>query len=198
MKKFLTVTVMLLIIQTFNLYSQNKIKLPREAAVLLNKNSEIIFSAAEDLNDDGNKEYLVAIQLDEKDAEYTMENDRKLLILTKTENGFRVHSSNKKIMLCSECGGVMGDPFAGIAFGKKWFEVSHLGGSREKWGTSYKFAYSRKYDKWQLVEVNSEFFDALDPDSEENTSEKYTPPADFGMINFEDFDPNNFLGKGVQ
>jgi hypothetical protein len=195
-KIFILATIVMLL--SLNAHSDGKQKLPDEVSMLLNNDSRILFSAIVDLNGDKNDEYLIAIQLNEDDKEYEQDNDRILFIITRDKNHFKIHSFNKKILLCSACGGQMGDPFNGITTGKKWFAVNHFGGSREKWSQKYKFGYSRKYDKWQLIEANEELIDSLNPESSDNVSKKYFPPKDYGLINFEDFDPNTYLGQGLK
>ena len=54
--------------------------------------------------------------------------------------------------------------------------------------------YSRKDKAWQLVRVEEENFNANDPDK--GTTKVFTPPKDFGKIDFRDFDPEDFKGKG--
>ena len=70
-------------------------------------------------------------------------NQRPLLILVsdKDKNLTEV-KRNETIVLCSQCGGIFGDPFNGVEVGKETFTVSHYGGSAWRWSNSYKFNYS--------------------------------------------------------
>jgi hypothetical protein len=85
--------------------------------------------------------------------------------------------------------------FAGVSIRGSSFTVNNYGGSNDRWSYSYTFAYSRRDSTWQLVRVEDESFHALDP---KHTTKRrvYTPPKNFGLINFADFDPDNFMGKG--
>jgi hypothetical protein len=171
-------------------------QLPESVLLLLNKDSKVIAHAAADINGDTFDDYIVAIGLDPNDAEWKEVQDRKLFIIVRQGENYAVHSTSNLVLLCSTCGGTFGDPFSGIQTGNKWFAISHYGGSRGKWAFGYKFGYSKKYDKWQLIEVNEESFDSFNPEKSERAT--YKPPKDFGMINFEDFDPFDYRGKGVK
>jgi len=103
---------------------------------------------------------------------------------------------NDRIIYCSTCGGMMGDPFVGITAGRKTFTVEHYGGSAWRWSNSYKFNYSRIDNAWQLVEVREESFHVSDQEGGE--SRTYTPPKDFGKIDIADFDPDNWMKKSVK
>lgn len=171
-------------------------QLPEPVMLLLNKDSKVIAHAVADINGDSVDEYIVATGLDPNDSEWKEDRDRKLFIIIKKGESYVVHSTNSLVVLCSSCGGAFGDPFSGIETGTKWFRISHYGGSRIRWGRSYKFGYSRKYDQWQLIEANEGSHDSFDETKSEDAT--FKPPKDFGMINFEDFDPFDYLGKGIK
>lgn len=98
--------------------------------------------------------------------------------------------------MSSELEGAQGHPFIGITFEMNKFSIFHGGGGRDKWSKTYQFGYSKKYNKWQLILVKDY---CVDTHTMETTSDKkYTPPKDFGMINFEDFDPEKFLNEGIK
>src|SRR5207247_155192 len=94
---------------------------------------------------------------------------------------------NEKVVLCSQCGGVMGDPFQGVTVGPKTFSVSHYGGSAWRWSNEYKFNYSMRDKTWQLVRGEDSSFHASDPKNEKTNV--YIPPRDYGKIDIADFDP---------
>ena len=88
----------------------------------------------------------------------------------------------------------MGDPFVGIEASAGTFTVMHYGGSSWRWSSNVRFNYSRKDKAWQLVRVETSSFHTADPDKEK--VEVATPPKDFGKIDFADFDPEDWKGKG--
>jgi hypothetical protein len=149
-----------------------------------------------DVNGDSTDDYVVAVQLDrDPQNDASDENDRELVVITKKGETCAIAAKSKKVMLCSTCGGVMGDPFESIQAGKKWFSVSHSGGSRERWTTIVKVGYSRRDKNWQLIEVRNYSTDTMD-ESDSGKTTVHKPPKDFGLITFESFDPEDYLGKG--
>jgi hypothetical protein len=93
--------------------------------------------------------------------------------------------------MCSECGGMMGDPFAGVTVRTNTFTVNHYGGSAWRWTADYKFNYSRIDKTWQLVRIEKTNFHAAD---QKKTLERnvMTPPKDFGKVDIADFDPSAY------
>ena len=63
-----------------------------------------------------------------------------------------------------------------------------------KLSLAYTFNYSRRDKTWELTRVEEGSFNALEPNKEKNSV--YTPPKSFGLINFADFNPEKFKGKG--
>jgi hypothetical protein len=149
-----------------------------------------------DVNGDSTADYVVAVQLDrdpENDA--VDDNDRELVVITKKGGTYAIAAESQKTMLCSRCGGVMGDPFEAIDAGRKWFSVYHSGGSRNRWSSMFKFGYSRRDKNWQLIEVQNSSLDTYD-ESDSGTTTIHKPPKDYGLITFEEFNPDDYLGKG--
>ena len=170
-------------------------QLPPEIIPFVESGTLPIALETADLNGDGRPDYLLVLQSFDQDSEVANESVRPLLIVIREVDGtLRLSERNPDVVFCAACGGVMGDPFQGVAASAKSFEVSHYGGSRERWGVDYKFNYSKRDKTWQLVRVKEFSFDALDPGTQKNTT--YTPPKDFGKIDFGDFDPDNWKGQG--
>lgn len=67
--------------------------------------------------------------------------DRPLIVLFKTETGYEFASSSKKAVLCEGCGGVFGDPFAGLAIKKGILYINHYGGNSRRWTIEQKFRF---------------------------------------------------------
>jgi hypothetical protein len=171
---------------------------PKELRSFVAKASKAIWYSQADLDRDGKQDYLLVLQRDRPpgSGEYELQDrQRPLLVLVRGADG-ALHEAarNELVVLCSNCGGVMGDPFQGVEAGPGTFTVSHYGGSADRWGTSVKFNYSRKDKAWQLVRVEEENFSAFDPDK--GTTRVFTPPKDFGKIDFTTFDPETFKGVG--
>ena len=59
---------------------------------------------------------------------------RHLLIIQGEKDGtFKIVANNDSIVLCFGCGGVFGDPYAGITVKDNYFSIEHYGGSAWRW-----------------------------------------------------------------
>ena len=105
-----------------------------------------------------------------------------------------IFARNHQVAFCAGCGGIIGDPFEGIEAKTGSFTVTNSGGSRDRWSYSYQFNYSKKDKAWQLVKVTETEVDTLKPKRAKTTI--LTPPKHYGKIDFVDFDPDDFKGKG--
>jgi hypothetical protein len=171
--------------------------LPAEVRGFVDPGTRPIALEKGDLNGDGRQDFVLVLERQKAQAsdEDIEEDQRPLLLLVRQADGkLKEAKRNSKLVYCSSCGGMMGDPFQGVEVGSKSFTVSHYGGSAWRWAVDYKFAYSRKDDTWQLVRVEESNFHASDPDNGEN--KVYTPPRDFGKIDIADFDPEKWKGQG--
>jgi hypothetical protein len=176
----------------------DEVKVPDEVKPFVEKGKVAIALESGDLNADGRKDLvLVTGEPIAEDAKWEEgAGERSVLILVREPGGsLKLAARNDNVVLCRNCGGVFGDPFAGVDVRGTRFTINNYGGSNDRWSYSYTFAYSPRDRTWQLVRVVDESFHALDP---KNTTRRrtYTPPRSFGLINFADFDPDNYLGKG--
>lgn len=172
--------------------AQEPVKLPAELKPFVPAGYDPLSLDSADLDFDGVKDYVLVLQ---KKGDVD-EGSRPLLIITRAPDGsLKQRARNDKLVYCASCGGVMGDPFQGVEAGPGRFAVTHYGGSAWRWANAFRFAYSRRDATWQLVRVEEESFNSLDPDK---TLKKrlYIPPRDFGKIDIGDFDPNKFQGVG--
>jgi hypothetical protein len=196
--KWLFVTALSLI-PVYAAAQNDAVKIPEEVKPFVEKGMIPIALEASDLNADGRKDFLLVLSpIVPEGSTYDEAGDgaRPLLILIRDANGaLSVAARNDMVVLCKNCGGVFGDPFAGIDVRGTRFTVNNYGGSNDRWSYSYTFDYSRRDRTWQLVRVEESSFQALDPKRTERTH-IYTPPRDFGLINFADFDPDNYRKKG--
>lgn len=172
---------------------------PAALTRLPGKGQRLLAYAQADLNRDGIPDYVVVVEANPPDP--SGEPDRTLLIALGQggnapggQHELKVVKRSPRVVLCSSCGGTMGDPFASLEAGPGQFSVSHYGGSSWRWSNTFRFAYSRRDDTWQLVEVKESSFHASQPDKEK--TRLYKPPKDFGKIDIADFDPEHFKGVG--
>ena len=183
-------------IRTFG--QKDEVSVPDEVRPFIEKGKIAIALEKGDLNADGRPDMiLVTSEIVPENAEWEEgAGERSVIILVReSDRSLRMAARNDIIVYCRNCGGVFGDPFAGVEVKGSSFTVNNYGGSNDRWSYSYTFAYSRRDKTWQLVRVVDESFHTLDP---KNTMKRrvYTPPKNFGLINFADFDPENYLKKG--
>jgi hypothetical protein len=66
-----------------------------------------------------------------------------LVLLAAPTGGYALTAKSSRFILCKDCGGQYGDPFAGISISKGVLEVLHYGGSSWRWGITSKFRYQQ-------------------------------------------------------
>lgn len=179
-------------------FAQDAVKVPNDVKPFVEKDRIPIALETGDLNNDGQKDFILVVsEVVKEDAPYEEgAGERSVLILIRDAKGALSQAGrNDLAAMCKNCGGVFGDPFAGVAIRGTRFTVSNYGGSNDRWAYDYTFDYSRRDNNWQLVRVEETSFHALDPKRTEK-KKVYTPPKDFGLINFADFDPGNFQKQG--
>ena len=174
-------------------------KAPAEIKKFIPPGNKLLALESADLNGDGLQDYILVLEkqkANESDPDIDID-QRPLWIIIRTKEGsLQIVKKNEKVVFCSTCGGVMGDPFQGVEVGLKTFTVNHYGGSGWRWSKSFRFNYSRIDDTWQLVRVEETSFHSSTP--EKVTKKIYTPPQHFGKIDISDFDPENYLSKGAK
>lgn len=166
---------------------------PAELKPFILNGTKLLAYAKADLNGDGTSDYVFILEKQKKaGAEDIMEQQRPLYIATWAANGrLKVQKTNSNIVLCSNCGGVFGDPFDSLTAKTKSFSVAHYGGSNYRWAYNYTFNYSRIDKTWQLVAVDTLEYHTSNPDQ---TTEKHLkPPKDFGKIDIADFNASDFM-----
>ena len=174
-------------------YAQSDdLKIPAEVKPFIEKGTKAIALESADLNGDKTKDYILVLEKlnPEKDEYGSPVKQRPLLIIIRDKkNKLSAVKRNEKIVMCSECGGAMGDPLEEVEVGDKTFTVHHSGGSRTRWSARYKFNYSRIDKTWQLVEVKNQSYDNTEVDKVET---KVLTPKNFGKIDVADFNPSDF------
>jgi hypothetical protein len=175
-----------------------KDKLPADLAPLVAQGESVLAYERADLNGDGLPDVVFIVEPRKRgDDRANEEVPRTLKIAVRSANGsLRVVKQNDKVAFCEACGGMFGDPFAGLEASTKTFTVRHYGGSGWRWTFASTFDYSRRDATWQLVEVDTSAFNASEPEKTKDKS--YHPPRHFGKIDIADFDPEHFEGVGAK
>jgi len=190
--------LILCLVPVFATAQNEEVEVPADVKPFVEKGYIPIALESGDLNGDGTKDFILVLSKPTHDRNaYDEAGDanRPTLILVRDAGGkLSLAARNDAVAFCKNCGGVMGDPFQGIAIKGTSFSVSNYGGSNERWGDDYTFGYSRRDNQWQLTRVEETTFNALAPTNEKKRV--LTPPKNFGLITFPDFNPESFRGKG--
>lgn len=90
--------------------------------------------------------------------------DRYLVVGLGTGSGHRLVLQSSCLAFCQTCGGLFGDPYAGIRqIGKASLQVSNYGGSAWRWSTSYTLAW--RAGRMAVVGYDYTSFHASDPEN---------------------------------
>ncbi len=118
------------------------------------------------------------------------EKKRPVVLLTRNKNGsLKFAGRNDNIVLCSDCGGMFGDPYSAIEIKNGYFSIEHYGGSSWRWTRIMTFKYSEQNKAWYLHKDGSESYHTGDPEKVES---KVLSKKDFGTIKFEDYHSDAF------
>lgn len=170
-----------------------ELQVPAEVRPFVEAGTKAIAVEAADLNGDGRGDFVLVLERENPatDGDDFPVNQRPLLLLVRGADGrLAVEKRNERLVMCSRCGGVFGDPFEGVEAGRNTFTVNFYGGSNWRWKYSYRFNYSRRDGTWQLVRTEEISYHTSDPDKMK--TRVLTPPRDFGKIDIADFDPENY------
>lgn len=176
-------------------------KAPAEVLPFAEKGTKLLTFTSADLNGDGRQDYLIVLEKAKEktgEEEDAVGKDRSLLIVMRQPDGsLKQVKRNDKIIMCSNCGGMMGDPFYKLEAGPKTFTIGlNGGGAGERWLYEFTFDYSRKDNTWQLTLASDMQF--VVGEGEDAEPKLYKPPKDYGKIDVQDFDPEDYLGKGAK
>lgn len=146
----------------------------------------ILGRASGDINRDGYADLVVVLK--NPYEKYNGDTTRPLLVLAGNGKGsYRLLARNDSVVLCSNCGGVHGDPFEEVAAGKARFSVQHFGGSGWKWTRVITFAYDSVRRQLMLRSDGGWSWHSTNPDLRTRIANR---PQDFGRITFEAFSYN--------
>ena len=111
------------------------------------KNSTIIEMIDGDLDGDKISEKIIVYDI-------TSENLREIQVLKKKNNKWLILEKSRNVILGSEDGGMMGDPFLFCKIDKGILITSHYGGSSWKWGFTDKYRFQNGH--FELIGHSSE------------------------------------------
>lgn len=166
--------------------------LPKTISIFLPDKYKMIDTTQGYLNHDNIKDIIIVIEpiVETVSAGNDLSGNRTLLILFgQTGRTYKLYAKSKEVVKCNMCGGVAGDPFAGIEITKGYFTVKHFGGSTSKWEDAITFKFNKHKRKFYLHRREITNFN---PEDLENEDEKkiITTEKDFGIISFEAYHDN--------
>ena len=107
---------------------------------------------------------------------------RPLLLLIGHGKGlYKLVERNDSIVLCKGCGGMFGDPYAGITIKNGFFSIEHYGGSNWRWTRIITFKYDIKLKQFVLHRDAGESYHTFDPNK---TTRNIYNKEDFGQLLF--------------
>lgn len=144
----------------------------------------VVLEAAQgDLNRDALPDWVVVLNKpNEKKTSDVIDHPTKrplLLFVGGAGGAYTLAARTDNAVYCVDCGGMMGDPFTGIAIKKGYFTVEHYGGSAQRWTRYVTFRYDAATRTWLLHRDGSERFHSLDPEHGTSTA---TTAKDFGRV----------------
>lgn len=122
----------------------------------------ILDSAAGDINLDGNADAVIILR--SNDESLHTDATRPLLVLTSNASGaYRLYARNDSVLMCKGCGGVFGDPYAGITIKCNYFSIEHYGGSSWRWTRIITFVFDQKRKQLLLHKDAGDSWHTSDP-----------------------------------
>jgi hypothetical protein len=139
-----------------NITEETQAVLTKAFSQFIKKGYTVLDTAMADFNNDGLAD--VAIVSDDKNDP---DKSRSLVILANTTAGYVLSVKTNAAILCKGCGGVFGDPYAGIRFKKNIITINHYGGSAWRWTSDFTFRFQN--NQWELIGISQDsYFNAED------------------------------------
>jgi hypothetical protein len=129
--------------------------LTKQFSRFIAKGYTVFDTATSDFNTDGLTDMLLVTT-----NKSEMNDSRKLMILQKNSAGYLISAICDNAILCKECGGIFGDPYAGISFKKNVLNINHYGGSAWRWSSNFTFRFQNK--RWELIGIYQDYYWNMD------------------------------------
>ena len=140
----------------------------------------LLDSASGDWNKDGYSDMVLILKSDSE--EMAPDTTRPLLLLAGTAaGGYTLLARNDSVVLCKGCGGVFGDPYAGVAVKNGFFSIEHYGGSNWRWTRIITFRFDAKSKVFRLHRDAGVSYHTFDPDK---TTDIISNKSHYGKLLF--------------
>ena len=144
------------------LFALNSSGQPQTLRSFIPADYSILDSASGDMNKDGRRDLLVILKNNHEENNGDIV--RPLLVLMGGEKKlYELAARNDSVVLCKGCGGVFGDPYAGMTVKNNFFSIEHYGGSNWRWTRIITFRYDVKTGKIYLHKDAGDSFHVDDP-----------------------------------
>ena len=160
--------------------------LPQKISKFIPKGYALIDTAMGNLNFDKYQDIILVLGTVGEDT--TFEARRPLLLLLgRADKTFTLAARNDNVVYCYQCGGVFGDPYAGVEIKKGMFTVHHFGGSNDRWSNDITFKYSQSDMRWYLYKIVDKGWSVFHVDKVETSIQT---KKNFGVVLFEKYHPD--------
>ena len=150
---------------------------------------EILNVQKGDINND-QLEDVILIQHANNEAETSETADHPqprplMLLLRKLDGTLHLAGRNDQVVMCIDCGGMMGDPYQGIVIKGNYFSIENYGGSAWRWSRIITFKYRPDRQDWYLHKEGGLSYHTASSDS--TMEESIKTVEDFGEVRFEEY-----------
>lgn len=157
-------------------------QLPAAAKSFILPDHEVLKFQKGDLNKDNIEDIVVVLENKRGDDMAA----RPLLLLIQDAKGvYTLAARNDKVVACKGCGGVMGDPLAGITIKNGFFTIEEEGGSRERWTRYITFQFDTAQKTWILHRIDESM---TDTQNAKNDTKSTKTAKNFGKMLFAKYD----------
>lgn len=134
-----------------NIIEEDQAVLTKTFNEFISAGHTVVDTATSDFNNDGLRDIAI-VTTNKNDPD----ENRSLVILAKTNSGYKSYATNRAAVLCFTCGGAFGDPFAGITFKKNILTINHYGGSAWRWTSDFTFRFQNNH--WELIGISQDSY----------------------------------------
>lgn len=153
------------------------------------ENYSILDTSTGDLNKDTYPDMIMVLKKNGEDSTSDVidhpEKRPLLILLGQPDNTYKQAARSDSVVLCVDCGGVMGDPFQDVVIKNGFFSVELYGGSSWRWTRTITFKYFPPDNNWYLHKDGGESYHSAEPDKAKTTVKTV---KDFGKVAFTEFD----------
>ena len=161
--------------------------IPSRVERFIPKGYEVLNFTKGNLNRDGIDDAILILKvINENESSTDNSPKRPLYILIGNANGgYKLATKNSNCVLGIRDGGMMGDPFSGVAIKNGYFSIEYYGGSSWRWVKVITFRYDSDRDNWFLHREGDESYHSSNP---KKVKRKMRTKKDFGVVPFSRYD----------